>query len=160
MNIDWQDLFLKPSGRIGQKEFWIGILILFVAGLINNYVLAGMSQAVSGIVGLVLIYPGYCVLSSRFADFGKSPKLALLPYAVMAVGFLVMLIGGVTMGGSAIAGSDAGAAGGLGLMALGGLASGVGAVIWFVFVIWAGVAKGDPAPNAYGPPPADPTAKA
>lgn len=160
MNIDWNDLFLKPSGRIGQKEFWIGIGILFVAGLINNYVIAGMSSMASGIIGLILIYPGYCVLSSRFADMGKSPKLALVPYALMAIGFLIMIIGGVMAGGSAAAGSDAGAVGGFGLMAIGGLASGIGAILWLVFVIWAGVSKGDAGTNAYGPPPGDPTVKA
>ena len=34
--MDWKTLFLDAKGRIGQKDFWIGFLILFVGGIIPD----------------------------------------------------------------------------------------------------------------------------
>lgn len=160
MNIDWKDLFLSPKGRIGQKEYLIGIGILFILGIINNRLIQPMSAEASSVVGLILLYPGYCVLGSRFADMGKSAKLAFLPYGLLGLGYILALVGVIMAGGSAAMGSDAGAMGGVGLLGIGGICLMIGALLWLIFVIWAAVAKGDPGPNAYGPPPGDPTAKA
>jgi uncharacterized membrane protein YhaH (DUF805 family) len=159
MNIDWVDLFFKPSGRIGQKEFWIGVAIIIVINIIVNNLIAPHAATVASIIGLLMIWPGYCVLSSRFKDMGKPPWLAMLPYIFIAIGYVMMLVGGLGMLGGATAGSDAGAAAGLGGMAIGGLCLMIGGILGLIFFIWAGVSKGDPGPNQYGPPPGDPTAK-
>lgn len=160
MNIDWVDLFFKPSGRIGQKEFWIGVLILFVVNIIINNVLAQHIGIVAPILGILLLYPGYCVLSSRFKDMGKPPWLAILPYAILLVGYALVFIGLIGAGAAGAAGSDAGMAGGLVGAGLGGICMMVGGLMALIFWIWAGVSKGDPGPNQYGPPPGDPMAKA
>lgn len=160
MNIDWVDLFFKPSGRIGQKEFWIGVAILIVINIIISKVIPADMALVSSILGLLMIWPGYCVLSSRFKDMGKPPWIAILPYAITGVGYVLLLIGALGMAGGAAAGSDGAAVGGMVGAGLGVMAVGIGALINLIFFIWAGVSKGDPGPNAYGPPPGDPTAKA
>lgn len=158
MKIDWVDLFLKPSGRIGQKEFWIGVLVIIVVNVIINNLLAPHIGIGAPILGLLMMWPGYCVLSSRFKDMGKAPWLAILPYALMGVGYVLVLVGLLGAGAAGAAGSDAGAAGGLVGAGLGGICLMIGGLVGLIFFIWAGVSKGDPGPNAYGPPPGDPTA--
>jgi uncharacterized membrane protein YhaH (DUF805 family) len=160
MNIDWVDLFFKPSGRIGQKEFWIGVAVLFVINLILTNFVDQHIGMVAPVIHIAMLYPGYCVLSSRFKDMGKAPWLAILPYAILLVGYALLFVGLIGAGAAASAGSDAGAAGGLVGAGLGGIAVLIGGIIALIFWIWAGVSKGDPGPNAYGPPPGDPTAKA
>jgi len=160
MNIDWVDLFLKPSGRIGQKEFLIGVVIIIVINIIINNLLAQHIGIFAPILGLIMLWPGYCVLSSRFKDMGKAPWLAILPYALIGIGYALLLVGLLGAAGSAAAGSDAGAVGGLMGAGLGGLFLAIGGIIALIFFIWGAVAKGDEGTNAYGPPPGDPTAKA
>ena len=159
MNIDWVDLFLKPSGRIGQKEFLIGIVILIALNIVLGLVLP-RDGAISLIINLLLIYPGYCVLSSRFRDMGKAPWLAMLPYGLIGLGYVLMLVGVLGMAGGAAAGSEAGVGGGLLGAGLGVMLAGIGGIIGLIFFIWGALAKGDEGTNAYGPPPGDPTAKA
>jgi len=157
MNIDWIDLFFKPSGRIGQKEFWIGVAVLFIINIILGQFVNSHIGIGAPIISILMLYPGYCVLSSRFKDMGKPPWLAILPYAILLVGYALVFIGLMGAGAGAAAGSDAGAAAGFGGMALGGICAMVGGILTLVFWIWAGVSKGDPGPNQYGPPPGDPT---
>jgi uncharacterized membrane protein YhaH (DUF805 family) len=135
MNIDWNDLFLKPTGRIGQKEFWIGIIIIIIANCINAWVISHINGLLSNLVGLALLYPSYCVLGSRFADIGKTAKLAFLPFGIMAAGFVLLIVGGLIAGGSAVAGSTGGAMGGGLIFVLGGFAYLGGAILGLVFVI-------------------------
>ena len=65
--MNWQFLFLSANGRIGQKDFWIGFLILFVAGII-----LGMIPVLGQIISIALIYPWVCLYSKRLHDFGKT----------------------------------------------------------------------------------------
>ena len=55
MNIDWVDLFLKPSGRTGQKEFWIGIAIIIVINIIINNFIAPHAGTIGNVLGLLMI---------------------------------------------------------------------------------------------------------
>jgi uncharacterized membrane protein YhaH (DUF805 family) len=160
MNIDWVDLFFKPSGRIGQKEFWIGVGILFVINIVINSVLGSRLGMIGPVIGILLLWPGYCVLSSRFKDMGKPPWLAILPYALMGIGYVLALVGLLGAAGGAAAGSNAGAVAGVAGAGIGVMCLGIGGLIALIFWIWAGVSKGDPGPNQYGPPPGDPLAKA
>jgi len=160
MNIDWVDLFLKPSGRTGQKEFWIGIAIIVVINIIISKVIPAEMSLLSSILGLLMIWPGYCVLSSRFKDMGKPPWLAMLPYAIIAVGYVLLLLGALGAVAAGSAGSAEGMGAGLLGAGLGALCLGIGGLVGLIFIIWAGIGKGDPGPNQYGPPPGDPMAKA
>jgi len=149
--MDWKTLFLTADGRIGQKDFWIGFLILFVAGLV-----LGMIPLLGMIIGLALIYPNVCLYSKRLHDAGRSGWLAAVPYAIGCVGFLLMMMMGgmgamgAMMGGGNDAMASAGMMAGLGAMGLIGLLM-FAALIGFL--LWVGLAKGDPGDNRYGPPP-------
>ena len=145
--MNWQNLFLSANGRIGQKDFWIGFLILFVAGIV-----LGMIPLLGMIIGLALIYPNVCVFSKRLHDFGKTGWLAAVPYAMFAVIMVVaMIAGGAAMFGAA-SGSAAGAGGAMAAMGTMGILFLLGFVAYVGFVLWVGLTKGDPGTNQYGAP--------
>lgn len=148
--MDWKALFLTSNGRLGQKDFWIAFLILFVVAFVG-----GMIPLLNLLIGLALIFPGVCILAKRLHDFGKTGWLAAAPYAVsVAAMLLAAVMGGMAMMAGGLGGDGAAAmaaAGGMGMMAL----------VMFVafaanlgFLLWVGLSRGDPQPNAYGPPPA------
>jgi uncharacterized membrane protein YhaH (DUF805 family) len=147
--MNWQNLFLSANGRIGQKDFWIGFLIVFVASII-----LGLIPILGQIAGLLLIYPTVCLYSKRLHDFGKTGWLAALPYAVGAVIMLIMLLaGGAAFFGMA-SGSAVEAGGAMAAVGMIGLLAVLFFLAWLGFTLWVGLSKGDPAANQYGPPPA------
>ncbi len=145
-SFDWRTLFLNASGRIGRKDYWIGIAALFVANVV-----LGWLPLIGFIVSLASIYGGVCVASKRLHDMGKTGWLAAVPYGVYAVALVfsaMAFIGGIVS--TASYDNDFGVLTGLGgAMGLWGLAL----LINFAFVVWLGVTEGDRADNAYGPPP-------
>jgi len=153
--MNWQTLFLSPEGRIGQKDYWIGVLILIVA-----WVLSHALHVLAPIVWLLLIYPWVCVIAKRLHDFGKSGWLILVPVGVGIVAVIMALVFGGFTAISAIYSAWSGGLeepanwavliGAVGIMlAFLGLA----ALVKLVFLLWVGLSAGDPAPNQYGPPP-------
>ena len=144
--MDWKFLFLDSNGRIGRKDFWIGFLILFVAGFV-----LGLIPVLGVLISIALIYPQVCLYAKRLHDFGKSGWLAAVPYAAAAI-FLVVTF--LTVGVSALAaggGADfgAGAAGGLWLVGLLAIIVGLGSL---AFLRWVGLSRSDPGTNRYGAP--------
>jgi uncharacterized membrane protein YhaH (DUF805 family) len=144
-SFDWRTLFLDANGRIAQKDYWIGIIILFAAGLVLGWI-----PAIGTLISLASIYFGVCVASKRLHDMGKSGWLAAIPYGVTA---LATVLSAMTLFGGAMStgyGNDFGMVAGLGGAAgLWGLAF----IINLGFVIWLGITAGEPGDNAYGPPP-------
>jgi uncharacterized membrane protein YhaH (DUF805 family) len=144
--MDWKALFLTPQGRIGQRDFWIGFVIIFAVNLVG-----GMIPIIGMVVGLIMIWPMICVYSKRLHDMGKSAWLMAIPFGVLIAAFVLaaltggmaMISGGSNNPGAAMAGLGAAA----GLMGLGGL-------IGFAFLLWVGLSKGNLEANQYGAPPA------
>ena len=151
--MNWQFLFLSANGRIGQKDFWIGFLILLVAGFILNVI-----PVIGQIAGILLLYPWVCLYSKRLHDFGKTGWLAAVPFGVWAIALLLAVIamggGGAAAGGAAGAGvGEAAAAGGMMAALAGmGLVLMLAFVVYIGFTLWVGLTKGDPATNKYGAP--------
>ena len=149
--MDWKTLFLSANGRIGRQTFWIGVLILFVAGIVLNFI-----PIIGQLAALALTYCWVCIYSKRLHDFGKTGWLAAVPFALVLLFFIISMIsfGGMAAMG-AFSGNDdmmAGAAmGGMGGMALFG---GLIGLIGLAFLLWVGLTPGDPAANQYGDPPA------
>jgi uncharacterized membrane protein YhaH (DUF805 family) len=153
--MDWSGLFLSAGGRIGQKDYWIGVLILFVV-----WVAAGLAHIFAPLVWLVLLYPWVCVVAKRLHDFAKSGWLILIPILIGFVALcLALIVGGAAAVGALIsafsdAQLDANAwmtvAGVLGVafafLAVAGLAK-------IIFLVWVGLKDGDAGPNRYGPAP-------
>lgn len=150
--MDWKYLFLDSKGRIGQKDFWIGFAILFIAGLV-----LGMIPVLGGLIGLVMIYPNVCLVAKRLHDFGKSGWLAAVPYVLgLVAGVGAFIIGGATLfaaGAMDSYGNDE-ATTGAALAGMGSAAAllGIFGLLGLAFLLWVGLSKGDPAPNQYGPP--------
>ena len=142
--MNWKSLFLSADGRIGQKDFWIGYLILLVAGFV-----LGMIPVLGMLVGLALIYPSVCIFTKRLHDFGKTGWLQLAPIAI----FVVLGVIAAVVGGGAAALTGAGDEGLMAVMATMGLFLLVMAAVALGFLLWVGLSKGDLATNQYGPPP-------
>ncbi len=65
--MDWRTLFLSPEGRIGQKDYWIGVLILFVVwGPVSRLAHAGAAGLAPADLSVV------CVYAKRLHDAGRS----------------------------------------------------------------------------------------
>lgn len=146
--MDWRGLFLTSQGRIGRKDFWIGFLILFVAGLV-----LGVIPLLGFVISLALIYPNVCIVAKRLHDAGRSGWLAAVPYgAGLLYGVLAGVVGGAALFTAAAGGAmtDAGALGALGMVGVLGF---VLVLFLLGFLLWVGLSKGDPGPNRYGPPP-------
>ena len=154
--MDWRTLYLSADGRIGQKDFWIAVLILFVAWVVSTVLM----HIFSPIAWLLLLYPWICVFSKRLHDFGKSGWMILIPFIVGCVAGLMALVFGGVAAISAIFGAAQGEMGS-GSWAL--LAGALGTAVAFlavaglvklIFILWVGLSRGDPGANRYGPPPA------
>lgn len=96
--MDWKYLFTSLEGRIGRQSYWMGVIaisvITIVAALID-VVLGTMHDnglgIVSGIVGLLLIYPTIVLYAKRWHDRNKSGWWTLIAL-VPVIGGLWMLI--------------------------------------------------------------------
>ena len=158
--MDWQSLFLSPEGRIGQRDFWVGVLILFVI-----WILTPLLHLLAPLVWLVLLYPWVCVFTKRLHDFGKSGLLILVPFVVgFIAAALGLIFGGVTVASAiwtAVQGGTQAVSWAVLLGALGTMLAFlcVAAVVKFEFILWVGLSPGDPAANRYGPPPGSLTTK-
>jgi uncharacterized membrane protein YhaH (DUF805 family) len=158
--MDWRTLFLSHEGRIGQKDFWIGGLILFVIWCLTPFVL----HIATPVVWLVLLYPWVCVFAKRLHDFGKSGLFMLLPLIVGCLSVtLGVVFGGVTVISAIWAAMQGGSIGSWAVFfgALGTMLAfvGVAALFKLIFILWVGLSAGDPGPNRYGPPPASLTSR-
>ena len=147
-------VLFSPNGRIGQQDYWIGILIL-----IGGNIVANILPLIGWILWLALVWMGIAIYGKRLHDAGKTAWLHVVPWAL---GFLFFIIGAVmVIGGAVSAGiiSDAGdmspeqivaviSAGGLGLLFMS-----LSFLVWVVYTIWVGVMTGDADANVYGAPP-------
>lgn len=142
-------VLFSPNGRIGQQEYWIGILIIVAGNIVGNFI-----PFLGFIISLGLIYVGVCVYGKRLHDFGKSAWIHGLIWLIQIilgiVGFVIA--GGAIMAAVANGGGDEaalmaaiGASGGLFLM------FGLGFLIWIVYTVWVGISAGDPNDNRFGP---------
>ena len=151
--MNWQALFLSAEGRIRRKDFWIGGLILIVAGCLSV-----LLHVLAPLIWLLLLYPGICVFSKRLHDMGKSGFLILVPLAVGVIALiLAMVFGGIGAIGALITAANGGSepsswamlftALGVALVFLG-----VAGLVKLVFILWVGLSPGDTGENRYGPP--------
>lgn len=75
-NIDWQDLLFQFDGRINRAKYWLGFLIVAVAGVIVAGIAAAVnSNAFWGLAGLALLallWPSIAIEIKRWHDRDKS----------------------------------------------------------------------------------------
>ena len=148
----WQSIFFSSNGRIGQKDFWIAALILFVAGILS-FVL----HLLAPLAWLVLAYCWICILSKRLHDAGRSGWLVLLPFVVGCAAVTISLvIGGIAVIWAIATGGGAGLDPSVLWGSLGTAAAlwGIAGLVKLVFLLWVGLSAGEAGDNRYGPSPA------
>ena len=152
--MNWQFLFLSSEGRIGQKDFWIGALLLFVAWILSHAL-----HILAPLIWLLLVFPWVCIIAKRLHDFGRSGWLMLAPLAVGVVAVvLAVVFGGLTAGSALYTAFTGGMEpsgwavmfGALGVMFA---FLGVAALVKILFLLWVGLTPGDPGANRFGPAP-------
>lgn len=151
--MDWQRLFLSPEGRIGQKDYWIGALILFGIGLVSSAL-----HFLAPLIWLALIFPWICIIAKRLHDAGRSGWMMLIPVAVGCLAALAGVVFGVIGAVAAfVTGSGwdhpAGWAAFIGSLGAAVAFFVLAGVVKVVFLLWVGLSAGDAGENRYGPPP-------
>lgn len=144
-------VLFSPNGRIGQQEYWIGILILIAANIVSNFI-----PILGFFISLFLIYVGVCIYGKRLHDAGRT---AWIHGLVWLINIVIFIIGIVMAGGAIMAaimnggGDEAAMMAALG--ASGGMFAvmGLGLLIWIIYTVWVGIAAGDPGENRFGMPP-------
>ena len=145
--MDWTKLFFSADGRIARQPYWIGWLVLLGVNSLLFWV---------PFLSFVTIYCWICISAKRFHDMGKSGWLAAIP---VAIGLVVPLVAIVAIASTAIVaatanGSDETVAAAVISALLGSvLFFAIGGLVSLGFLIWEGVAEGEPGDNRYGPPP-------
>ncbi len=143
-------LLFSPEGRIGQRDFWIGFLMLFVFGILIHAVLA-----VGTVLWLLSTYCWVCLFSKRLHDMGRSGFAQVWVFAFDFLAITALFVGGF---GSILAAVLTGGghvgwgllAGGVGLLVL---ALAAISVVKLLFVLWLGLSPGQAIDNRYGPAP-------
>lgn len=145
-------LLTTTEGRIGRQQWWIGIAILSAIGLAVGSVLGTFTQELPFIgrawllllLGLVWIWPAYCVGIKRRYDRGSDGtdlKIFLAGGVVLQV-FKVLVSGSFSL-------DDPWSGAVLWLHAAN--------LIWSIFSVYLfvqlGFLEGDKGPNTYGPDP-------
>lgn len=166
--MDWKWFFTRVDGRIGRKQFWMGVILLGVASIILSLVigsvlgvsifganmpgtdakavLANMERRswVSLINFIILVWPIYALSIKRRHDRGAGGLLVLVYLAVSIVMILLQVMGlGYTtmqMGSMLIPAPSP-------LLWIG---IAVGAVLGTYLLVVLGFLKGDDGDNAYG----------
>ena len=147
-------LLTTTEGRIGRKQWWIGVLVLIAAGIVASIILSIISMgnltimAWGGfLISLALLWPSYCIGIKRRHDRDNDGKdlIALIAVSVLLNLLQVLGIGVSTIdfNGVAMPTPD------MWLAILQGLV--------FLFAIYmlvqVGFLRGTPGPNSYGPDP-------
>ena len=147
--LDWQKLLFSFEGRTRRSHFWIGWLICFGAGFV-----AGLIPIIGQLISIALIWPNLAISVKRLHDMGKSGWLVVIPWVASIIGGIVAVS---MMGVSALSNASALEDGDpAAIMALLGPAMGIVGVVLLVclgFLLWIGLAEGQPGDNRYGPNP-------
>jgi uncharacterized membrane protein YhaH (DUF805 family) len=138
-------LMLNPMGRIGRRDYWIGVAIITAVVVLANWVDGG----VGAVLGCSTIYLGICVAGKRLHDFGQSAWGVLMPVCFcMVIIVLTLLTGGFS--------NPTGQPQGLPDTPLAVFVDALPVLIfliWPAWVIWLGVRKSQLQDNQYGPGP-------
>ncbi|MEL6568140.1 MAG: TIR domain-containing protein [Pseudomonadota bacterium] len=135
---DFANVMFVPTGRIGQKSFWIGFAILFGIAFVGGLATAAV-PAVAFVIEMVLLYPSICLYGKRLHDFGMSAWI----YGGFRIAMIVVgaVIGGM-MGASGAYVED--------IVIVTGVLSFLATI---AITLWIGLMKSQPTANKHGPPP-------
>lgn len=150
-----QKLLTSFDGRIRRGQYWLGVIVLVVILVILFALVAIIfgdsffTRLLHLLITLGLLYPWLALSTKRLADRGQPPMPKLAIFVIP--GLLLNLIDTFRIGYRPMPGFAGGEMmPGTLSMVIGFVSLGVG--IWALIEL--GILKGDPQPNAYGPPPA------
>ena len=163
-------MLLSPSGRMGRKDFWVGLIILTLLSSLFNFALQrlGSSQLaflISIPFPFLVIHMTYCVYGKRLHDMGRSfwPLTGMIVLLIF-VAIVVMLAFGGTEYFSEFSQYDRKEdidpeeieriknAYQKNLSEGNATVYNVMASIIFIFTLWCGTSKSDANANSYGKP--------
>ncbi|MEM9330991.1 MAG: DUF805 domain-containing protein [Pseudomonadota bacterium] len=81
------ELFFSTEGSIKRKQFWIGFVILIIIGLLVSIISAAISEWISALFSLILLFPAAVLTLKRLRDRGRENPIAWL-IAYLAPGTL------------------------------------------------------------------------
>ncbi len=141
-------LLLSPRGRIGRKAFWQGWGLTVLLSIALLFV-----PVVGGWLSLATVWCWAALCGKRLHDLGVTAWAQLAPLGLAAVSVLCgIAITAVGVAASARLGDiftrQAAETGVKGVLLL---VVSVGPVVWLVFTLWLGLAKGEAGENRYGP---------
>ena len=146
MNFDFNRLYMTTDGRIGRQSFWMGILGLFVVGLVVNLILWGLfgmlsntTRWLSFVLQLVLAYPTYALFAKRFQDRDKPGNYG---WILVGLSILYGLLGLFGLFGDPMAPNMLATIFGFAMFAI---------FVWFVIEL--GIMRGTVGSNQFGPDP-------
>lgn len=101
-NMNWTNLFTSFDGRIDQRQFWIGVAVLFGCNVAVSVIVGVLAFVVPAfgyvmyVVALATLYPALALSTKRWHDRGKPGLwnlILLIPvvgqlYAIYELGFL------------------------------------------------------------------------
>jgi uncharacterized membrane protein YhaH (DUF805 family) len=157
--------FIHLGGRASRSEYWwfylFVILATVAAQTIDSLIFGFPAINESGrypltlIVSFVLFWPTLSAGWRRMHDTGHPGWYVILPQAIAMAGLIAFMVGvfgfGLVEGATGDTQTYRGIAGVVGVAGLVALWAAVLAA--FVLKLWWLTRPGDPAPNAYGPPP-------
>ena len=163
-------MLLSPSGRMGRKDFWVGMVIFSVLVALFNFALQRLGNStLAFLISLpfpfLVLHMAYCVYGKRLHDMGRSfwPLTGMITSLVL-VAIIVMLAFGGSEFFSEFAQynrkDDIDPAVQKDIVEryqaeMAKSHATVGNVMMFIiaaFTLWCGLSKADPETNNYGPP--------
>jgi uncharacterized membrane protein YhaH (DUF805 family) len=136
-------LMLNPIGRIGRRDYWVGVANITAVVVLANWV----DVRVGAVLVCSTIYLGICVHGKRLHDIGRSAWGILVPVAFLPLIFIVTVLSG----GLANPASQSQRAPDTPLASF---VDALPLLITFIlpaWVIWLGTRKSQPGGNKYGP---------
>lgn len=153
--VNFKYLYTAFDGRISRKPFWLGAIVLFLAGLALSLVVvwpltalsAGLGKILSLLLSLLLLYPGIALSTKRLHDRNKPVALVWIFVAPGLIYQVADLLGLVTRAVS-IQGQTL-----LVPTAIGTVLGLISLVVGIWALITLGIRKGTAGPNPHGPDP-------
>jgi len=94
-------MLLSPAGRMGRKDFWIGMVIFSILVVLFNFALQRLGNStLAFLISLpfpfLVLHMAYCVYGKRLHDMGRSfwPLTGMIVLLILVAIIVMMAFGG------------------------------------------------------------------
>ncbi|ADL00580.1 DUF805 domain-containing protein [Brevundimonas subvibrioides] len=146
---DFQKVLFSFEGRIRRQHFWLGWLICLGIGVVLGWI-----PFFGALLSIALIWPNLAITVKRLHDMGHTGWLAVIPWiaGVVGIGAFIATVGLTAIANSGNWESDDPAM----VWAIMAPGFGIFAIVCLIqlgFLLWIGIAEGQPGDNRFGPNP-------